>query len=46
MNKCQEFLFYSMTDIDKKSRIIIVAILRLLMAIFFSKNFIHPDEYW
>jgi hypothetical protein len=46
MDKTSEILLYSMTDLDKKSNIVLVAILRLFMAIFFSKNMLHPDEYW
>jgi len=46
MDKTSEILLYGMTDLDKKSNIVLVAILRLFMAIFFSKNMLHPDEYW
>jgi len=46
MDKTSEILLYSMTDLDKKSNFVLVAILRLFMAIFFTKNSLYPDEYW
>lgn len=39
-------LIWRFTDLDRKSNLLLIIIIRLLQAVFISKTMVHPDEYW